>query len=56
MKTYRVFFIKNGIKLTKLVYAESMIDVINAFKDMEILIIKEIDDLPQGDVEIISLN
>ena len=56
MRTYRVFFIKNGIKLTKLVYAESMIDVINVFKDMEILLIKEIDDLPQGDVEIISLN
>lgn len=56
MRTYRVFFIKNGIKLTKLVYAESMIDVINAFKDMEILLIKEIDDLPQGDVDVISLN
>ena len=56
MKTYRVFFIKNGIKLTKLVYAESMIEVINAFKNMEILLIKEIDDLPQGDVDTISLN
>ena len=56
MKTYRIFFIKNGIKLTKLVYAESMIEVINAFKDMEILLIKEIDDLPQGDVDVISLN
>jgi len=56
MRTYRVFFIKNGIKLTKLVYAESMIEVINAFKDMEILLIKEIDDLPQGDVDVVSLN
>jgi hypothetical protein len=56
MKTYRVFFIKNGIKLTKLVYAESMIDVINAFMDMEILLIKEIDHLPQGDIDVISLN
>lgn len=56
MKTYRVFFIKNGIKLTKLVYAESMIEVIGMFKNMEILLIKEIDDLPQGDVDTISLN
>jgi len=56
MRTYRVFFIKNGIKLTKLVYAESMSEVINAFKDMEILLIKEIDVLPQGDVDVISLN
>jgi hypothetical protein len=56
MRTYRVFFIKNGIKLTKLVYAESMIDVINMFNNMEILLIKEIDDLPQGEIDTISLN
>jgi hypothetical protein len=56
MKTYRVFFIKNGIKLTKLVYAESMIEIISMFKNMEILLIKEIDDLPQGEMDTISLN
>jgi hypothetical protein len=56
MKAYRVFFIKNGINLTKLVYAESMADVIVMFKGMDISFIKEIDLLPQGDIDVISLN
>ena len=56
MKAYRVFFKKNGINLTKLVYAESLLEVINQFKGMEIMLIKELDLLPEGDIDIISLN
>jgi hypothetical protein len=33
MKAYRVFFKKNGINLTKLVYAESLSEVLFMFKD-----------------------
>lgn len=43
MKKYRVFFIKNGIKLTRLVYAESLLDVINLFPNINIISILEID-------------
>ena len=56
MKTYRVYFKKNGINLTKLVYAESLLEVLNQFKGFEIIMIKELDLLPEGDFEIISLN
>jgi hypothetical protein len=56
MKAYRVFFKKNGINLTKLVYAESLLEVINQFKGLEVMMIKELDLLPDGDFEIISLN
>ena len=56
MRTFRVFFVKDGVNLTKLVYAESMYDVIDMFKDMEIAFIKEIDLLPEGDIDVISLN
>lgn len=56
MKAYRIFFIKDGINMTKLVYAETMYEVIDMFKDMEIAFIKEIDLLPEGDIDIISLN
>jgi hypothetical protein len=56
MKAYRVFFKKNGINLTKLVYAESLFEVINQFKGLEVMMIKELDLLPVGDIDIISLN
>jgi len=56
MKAYRIFFVKDGINMTKLVYAETMYEVINMFKDMEIAFIKQIDMLPEGDIDIISLN
>ena len=56
MRTFRVFFVKDGVNLTKLVYAESMYEVINMFKEMEIAFIKEIDLLPEGDIDVISLN
>jgi hypothetical protein len=56
MKAYRVFFKKNGINLTKLVYAESLLEVINQFKGIEVMMIKELDLLPVGDIDIISLN
>ena len=56
MRAYRVFFKKNGINLTKLVYAESLLEVINQFKGLEVMMIKELDLLPDGDFEIISLN
>lgn len=49
MKKYRVYFIKNGIKLTKLVYADSMLEVNDMFKGINILFIKEIDPLPLED-------
>lgn len=56
MKAYRVFFKKDGINMTKLVYAETMFEVIEMFKNMEIAFIKEIDLLPEGDIDVISLN
>jgi len=56
MKAYRVYFKKNGINLTKLVYAESLLEVLNQFKNIDVVMVKEIDLLPQGDVDIISLN
>ena len=56
MRCYRVYFKKNGINLTKLVYAESLLEVINQFKKMEIILIKQIDMLPDGDIDVISLN
>jgi hypothetical protein len=56
MRTFRVYFKKNGINLTKLVYAESLLEVLNQFKDIEVIMVKEIDMLPNGDIDIISLN
>ena len=56
MRAYRVYFKKNGINLTKLVYAESLLEVLNQFKDIDVLMVKEIDMLPDGDIDIISLN
>ena len=52
MRAYRVYFKKNGINLTKLVYAESLLEVINQFKNMEIVMIKELDLLPEGDIDV----
>jgi hypothetical protein len=56
MRCYRVYFKKNGINLTKLVYAESLLEVLNQFKKMEVILIKQIDMLPDGEIDIISLN
>ena len=56
MKAYRVFFKKNGINLTKMVYAESLLEVLNQFKNIEVVMIKELDLLPEGDIDVISLN
>ena len=56
MRAYRVYFKKNGINLTKLVYAESLLEVINQFKGLEVMMIKELDLLPMGDVDVIGLN
>jgi hypothetical protein len=56
MKAYRVYFKKNGINLTKLVYAESLLEVLNQFKGIEVVMVKEVDMLPDGDIDIISLN
>jgi hypothetical protein len=47
MKTYRVFYIKNGAKLTKLVYADSKPEAKAKFKGMQILLIHEIDTSPE---------
>jgi len=56
MKSYRVYFKKDGINLTKLVYAESLLEVLNQFKGLDVIMVKEIDMLPNGDIDIISLN
>lgn len=56
MNTYRIYFKKNGINLTKLVYAESMAEIYAKFKGVDIMMIKQIDMLPEGDIDIISLN
>ena len=56
MRAYRVYFKKNGINLTKLVYAESLFEVLNQFKGIDVIMVKEIDLLPDNDVDIISLN
>ena len=56
MRAYRVYFKKNGINLTKLVYAESLLEVLNQFKGIEVIMVKEVDMLPEGDIDIISLN
>ena len=56
MRAYRVYFKKNGINLTKLVYAESLIEVLHQFENIEVIMVKEIDLLPEGDIDIISLN
>jgi hypothetical protein len=56
MRAYRIFFKKNGINLTKLVYAESLLEVINQFKGIEVMMIKELDLLPVGDIDVIGLN
>ena len=56
MRAYRVYFKKNGINLTKLVYAESLLEVLNQFKGIDVVMVKEVDMLPDGDIDIISLN
>jgi hypothetical protein len=56
MKAYRIYFKKNGINLTKLVYAESMAEIYIQFKGLDIIMIKQIDMLPDGEIDIISLN
>ena len=56
MRAFRVYFKKNGINLTKLVYAESLLEVLNQFKDIDVVMVKEVDMLPDGDIDIISLN
>ena len=55
MKTFRVFYIKKGTKLTKLVYADTLQEAKAKFKGMQILQIKEIDTSPQEDLNL-SLN
>lgn len=49
MKTYRIFFEKDGTKMTKLVYAVSMSDVLQKYKDMKILSVVQIDLPPPED-------
>jgi hypothetical protein len=56
VKAYRVYFKKNGINLTKLVYAESLLEVLNQFKKLDVILIKQIDLLPDGEIDVISLN
>ena len=47
MKQYRVYFKKNGINLTKLVFADSLSDVLLMFKDsiiIKVLCLDPVDD------------
>ena len=56
MRKFRVYFIKDGIKLTKLVQAEHLHDVYLMFPNMQILLVKEIDSTPDVDIDVINLN
>ena len=56
MKAYRIYYRKNGINLTQLVYAESLTEILSKYKDVDIVLVKVIDVLPDGDIDIISLN
>lgn len=56
MRCYRVYFKKNGINLTKLVYAESLAEIYIKFNGLDIIMVKQIDMLPDGEIDIISLN
>ena len=49
MKTYRIFFEKDGTKMTRLVYAVSMSDVLQKYKDLKILSVVQIDLAPPED-------
>ena len=48
MKCYRIFYIKNGIKLTKLVYAISLLEARKDFEQYIILSVAQIDQEPEG--------
>jgi hypothetical protein len=56
MKAYRVYFKKNDINLTKLVYAESLLEVLNQFNGIEVVMVTQVDMLLDGDIDVISLN
>lgn len=43
MKTYRVFFERAGVRLTKVVNAESLHQVFLMFKGINVIDVKEID-------------
>ena len=49
MKKYRVYFIKDGIKLAKVVFASSLLEVTGMFDKVKVVSIKEIDSLPLED-------
>jgi hypothetical protein len=49
MKTYRIFFDKDVTKMTKLVYAVSMSDVLQKYNDLKILSVVQIDLAPPED-------
>jgi hypothetical protein len=55
MRQFRVYFRKNGIKLTKLVYAESLLDIFKMFEEVDIILIQEID-APEPDISEVYLN
>ncbi len=56
MRLFRVYFIKDGTKFTKLVYADNLHDVYLMFEGLHILMVKEIDTTPDIDIEVICLN
>lgn len=56
MRQFRVYFIKDSIKFTKLVYADNLHDVYTMFEGLHILMVKEIDPTPDLDIDVICLN
>ena len=51
VKTYRVFFKKDGINLTKTIYAESLLEVLEVFKKDEVVKVLCLDALDEEDEE-----
>ncbi len=51
MKQFRIYFKKNGINLTKLVYANSLSEVMLMFKDLQIIKVICIDTKPLEEEE-----
>lgn len=49
MKKFRIYYIKNGAKLTKLIYAETLQEAKKMIKGMQLLMIREIDTSPEED-------
>lgn len=52
IKTYRVFFRKDGINLTKTIYAESLTEVLQIFKKDEVVKVLCLDAMDEEEEQI----